>query len=145
MRRSAGGPISSSTPAAVSRMPLNRSAASSTAYSARRAGSKRAMREIVLDTETTGLDPGAGHRVVEVGMLELVNHIPSGQHFHCYINPQRDMPAEAFAVHGLSGEFLRDKPAFAAMVDQFLAFIEDAPLIIHNAAFDMGFINAELA
>lgn len=103
------------------------------------------MREIALDTETTGLDPAAGHRIVEVGMLELVNHIPSGHHFHCYINPQRDMPAEAFAVHGLSGEFLRDKPAFAAMADEFIAFIADAPLIIHNAAFDMGFINAELA
>ena len=102
------------------------------------------MREIVLDTETTGLDPAAGHRIVEVGMLELINHIPTGQAFHRYINPARDMPAEAFAVHGLSSEFLSDKPTFAAIADDFLSFIDDAPLIIHNAGFDMGFINAEL-
>ncbi len=102
------------------------------------------MREIVLDTETTGLDPAAGHRIVEVGILELINHIPSGLSFHRYINPQRDMPAEAFAVHGLSSEFLRDKPTFEAIADEFIAFIDEAPLIIHNAGFDMGFINAEL-
>jgi len=102
------------------------------------------MREIVLDTETTGLDPAAGHRIVEVGMLELINHIPTGQAFHRYIDPERDMPAEAFAVHGLSSEFLSDKPTFAAIADDFLSFIDDAPLIIHNAGFDMGFINAEL-
>lgn len=103
------------------------------------------MREIVLDTETTGLDPAAGHRIVEIGMLELVNHIPSGQTFHRYIDPQRDMPAEAFAVHGLSSEFLGDKPTFDDIIEDFMSFIADAPLIIHNAGFDMGFINAELA
>jgi len=103
------------------------------------------MREVVLDTETTGLDPAAGHRVVEIGMLELINHIPSGETFHCYMNPERDMPAEAFAVHGLSSEFLCDKPTFAAIADDLLSFIDDAPLIIHNAGFDMGFINAEFA
>ena len=103
------------------------------------------MREIVLDTETTGLDPASGHRIVEIGMLELINHIPSGRSFHCYLNPERNMPAEAFAVHGLSAEFLRDKPIFASIADEFVTFVDEAPLIIHNAAFDMGFINSELA
>ena len=102
------------------------------------------MREIVLDTETTGLDPLRGDRLVEIGCIELLNSIPSGQTFHRYLNPQRDMPAEAFAVHGLSAEYLADKPLFADIVDDFLAFLGDAPLIIHNAAFDAGFINAEL-
>jgi DNA polymerase III subunit epsilon len=102
------------------------------------------MREIVLDTETTGLDPLRGDRLVEIGCVELLNSIPSGQTFHRYLNPQRDMPAEAFAVHGLSAEYLADKPLFADVVDDFLAFLGDAPLIIHNAAFDAGFINAEL-
>jgi DNA polymerase III subunit epsilon len=102
------------------------------------------MREIVLDTETTGLDPLRGDRLVEIGCIELLNSIPSGQTFHRYLNPQRDMPAEAFAVHGLSAEYLADKPLFADVVDDFLAFLGDAPLIIHNAAFDAGFINAEL-
>jgi len=102
------------------------------------------MREIVLDTETTGLDPYQGHRLVEIGCVELLNRIPSGATFHTYLNPQRDMPAEAFAVHGLSAEFLADKPLFAEIVADFLAFIGDAPLVIHNAAFDIGFINAEL-
>lgn len=102
------------------------------------------MREIVLDTETTGLDPLRGDRLVEIGCVEMVNHMPTGQTFHCYLNPERDMPQEAFAVHGLSTEFLSDKPLFAAVVDEFLAFIGDAPLIIHNASFDIGFINAEL-
>jgi DNA polymerase-3 subunit epsilon len=102
------------------------------------------MREIVLDTETTGLDPYRGDRLVEIGCVELVNRIPSGQSFHRYINPQRDIPAEAFAVHGLSAEFLADKPLFAEIVDELLAFIGDAPLVIHNASFDIGFINAEL-
>ena len=103
------------------------------------------MREIVLDTETTGLDPASGHRIVEIGMLELINHIPSGSSFHCYLNPERNMPAEAFAVHGLSTEFLSDKPVFSSIANEFAAFIDEAPLIIHNAAFDMGFINSELA
>jgi DNA polymerase III subunit epsilon len=102
------------------------------------------MREIVLDTETTGLDPLRGDRLVEIGCIELLNSIPSGQTFHRYLNPQRDMPAEAFAVHGLSAEYLADKPLFADIVDDFLAFLGDAPLIIHNASFDAGFINAEL-
>jgi DNA polymerase-3 subunit epsilon len=102
------------------------------------------MREIVLDTETTGLDPLRGDRLVEIGCIELLNSIPSGQTFHRYINPQRDIPAEAFKVHGLSAEFLSDKPLFADIVDDLLAFIGDAPLVIHNASFDTGFINAEL-
>lgn len=103
------------------------------------------MREIVLDTETTGLDPLRGDRLVEIGCVEIVNHMPTGQVFHCYLNPERDMPQEAFAVHGLSTEFLADKPLFAAVADEFLAFIGEAPLVIHNAAFDVGFLNAELA
>jgi DNA polymerase-3 subunit epsilon len=103
-----------------------------------------AMREIVLDTETTGLDPGQGHRLVEVGCVELINRIPTGQGFHHYVNPERDVPKEAFAVHGLSAEFLADKPLFAEIADAFLEFIGDAPLVIHNAAFDHGFLNAEL-
>jgi DNA polymerase III subunit epsilon len=102
------------------------------------------VREIVLDTETTGLDPLQGHRLVEIGCVELVNRIPSGQTFHAYLNPERAMPAEAFAIHGLSDEFLRDKPPFAQVADALLAFLHDAPLVIHNAAFDIGFLNAEL-
>jgi len=102
------------------------------------------MREIVLDTETTGLDPLRGDRLVEIGCIELLNSIPSGQTFHRYINPQRDVPEEAFKVHGLSAEFLADKPLFADIVEELLAFIGDAPLVIHNASFDVGFINAEL-
>jgi DNA polymerase-3 subunit epsilon len=102
------------------------------------------MREIVLDTETTGLDPYRGDRLVEIGCVELLNGMPTSQTFHVYINPERDMPAEAFAVHGLSTEFLRDKPRFAEIADAFLEFIADAPLVIHNAAFDLGFLNAEL-
>jgi DNA polymerase-3 subunit epsilon len=102
------------------------------------------MREIVLDTETTGLDPLRGDRLVEVGCVEIFNRMPTGQSFHRYFNPERDMPAEAFAVHGLSGEFLSSKPLFGEEVDDFLEFIGDAPLVIHNASFDIGFINAEL-
>lgn len=102
------------------------------------------MREIVLDTETTGLDPLQGDRLVEIGCVELVNRIPSGLTFHRYLNPERDMPAEAFAIHGLSSQFLADKPLFADIADEFLDFIAGAPLIIHNASFDIGFINAEL-
>lgn len=102
------------------------------------------MREIVLDTETTGLKPEEGHRLVEIGCVELFNHMPTGRVFHEYINPGRDMPEEAFRVHGLSSAFLADKPAFEAVADAFLAFIDDAPLVIHNAAFDLGFLNAEL-
>src|ERR1700753_3397984 len=102
------------------------------------------MREIVLDTETTGLDPLRGDRLVEVGCVEIFNRMPTGQTFHVYINPERDRPAEAFAVPGLSSEFLSDKPLFAHVVEEFLAFIADAPLVIHNASFDISFINAEL-
>ena len=102
------------------------------------------MREIVLDTETTGLDPLRGDRLVEIGCVEIYNRMPTGQTFHRYFNPQRDMPAEAFAVHGLSSEFLSSKPLFEEEVDDFLAFISDAPLVIHNASFDVSFINAEL-
>ncbi len=102
------------------------------------------MREIVLDTETTGLDPAQGHRLVEVGCIELLNRIPTGATFHAYLNPDREMPAEAFAIHGLSMEFLKDKPRFADVADEFLTFIGDAPLVIHNASFDHGFLMAEL-
>ena len=102
------------------------------------------MREIVLDTETTGLDPAQGHRLVEVGCIELLNRIPTGANFHAYLNPEREMPAEAFAIHGLSGEFLKDQKRFAEIADEFLVFIGDAPLVIHNASFDHGFLNAEL-
>jgi DNA polymerase-3 subunit epsilon len=102
------------------------------------------MREIVLDTETTGLDPTAGHRVVEVACLELVNHVPTGRNYQSYLNPERDMPMSAFEVHGLSDAFLADKPRFAEIADKLLEFIGDAPLVIHNARFDIGFLNAEL-
>jgi DNA polymerase III subunit epsilon len=103
------------------------------------------MREIILDTETTGLSPITGDRLVEIGCVELINHLPSGKTYHVYLNPERDMPKEAEAVHGLSAAFLKDKPLFKTIAQDFLDFIEDAPLIIHNASFDMGFINAELA
>ncbi|MBL6641594.1 MAG: DNA polymerase III subunit epsilon [PS1 clade bacterium] len=103
------------------------------------------MREIVLDTETTGLDPASGDRIVEIGCLELVNRLPTGQTYHVYINPERDMPREAEAVHGLSAKFLSDKPLFAEIADEFAAFVKGAALIIHNASFDMKFLNAELA
>ncbi len=102
------------------------------------------MREIVLDTETTGFDPAAGHRIVEIGAVELVNHLPTGKTFQKYINPERDMPEEAFKVHGLSEEFLADKPVFAEIADEFIAFLGDAMLVAHNAEFDMRFLNAEL-
>ena len=102
------------------------------------------MREIILDTETTGLDPLRGDRLVEIGGIELVNHFPTGRTYHVYLNPERDMPEEAFRVHGLSAEFLAYKPRFAELVDDFWGFIDGARLVIHNASFDMGFINAEL-
>jgi DNA polymerase-3 subunit epsilon len=102
------------------------------------------MREIVLDTETTGLDPADGHRVVEIACLELSNHIPTGRHYQIYLNPERDVPADAAGVHGLTTQFLADKPLFNGVVDEFLEFIGDAPLVIHNAEFDMRFLNAEL-
>jgi DNA polymerase III subunit epsilon len=102
------------------------------------------MREIVLDTETTGLDPNAGHRVVEIGCIELINHIPTGATYHQYVNPERAMPDEAFAVHGLSEAFLSQHPVFADVADAFLDFVGDAKLVIHNAVFDIRFLNAEL-
>jgi DNA polymerase-3 subunit epsilon len=102
------------------------------------------MREIVLDTETTGFEPTEGHRIVEIGAVELFNHLPTGRTYHQYINPERAMPKEAFEVHGLGDDFLRDKPVFKAIGQAFLDFIGDAKLVIHNAAFDMKFLNAEL-
>jgi DNA polymerase-3 subunit epsilon len=103
------------------------------------------MREIVLDTETTGFEPAEGHRIVEIGAVELFNHLPTGRTYHQYINPERSMPKEAFEVHGLGDDFLRDKPVFRAVAEAFLTFIGDAQLVIHNASFDMKFLNAELA
>ena len=102
------------------------------------------MREIVLDTETTGFEPDQGDRIVEIGAVELFNHMPTGRVYHQYINPERSMPQEAFAVHGLGDDFLRDKPKFGQIVQEFLDFVQDAKLVIHNASFDMKFINAEL-
>lgn len=102
------------------------------------------LREIVLDTETTGLSATGGDRLVEIGCVELINHVPTGQNYHVYINPERDMPEEAFRVHGLSEEFLRDKPLFSAVAQDFLDFVGNDVLVIHNAPFDMGFLNAEL-
>ncbi|MGI9403873.1 MAG: DNA polymerase III subunit epsilon [Hyphomicrobium sp.] len=102
------------------------------------------MREIILDTETTGLDPKSGDRLIEVGCVELLNRIPTGREFHRYINPERDVPAEAVAVHGLSGAFLAEKPLFAHVAEDFLGFIGEDTLVIHNANFDIGFLNAEL-
>jgi DNA polymerase III subunit epsilon len=102
------------------------------------------MREIVFDTETTGLDPNQGDRLVEIGCIELVNRFPSGRTFHCYFNPERDMPEAAFKVHGLSFDFLKDKPLFIHKVEELIEFLGDAPLIAHNAMFDLGFLNAEL-
>jgi DNA polymerase-3 subunit epsilon len=103
------------------------------------------MREIVLDTETTGLDPASGHRIVEIACIELINHLPSGRQFHCYLNPERDMSADAQSVHGLTAAFLADKPLFGQKAAELLGFIDGAPLVIHNAEFDMRFLNAELA
>ncbi len=103
------------------------------------------MREIVLDTETTGFEPSEGHRIVEIGAIELLNHLPTGRIYHQYINPERAMPIEAFNVHGLGDDFLRDKPRFAEVALAFLEFVGmDSKLVIHNAAFDMKFLNAEL-
>jgi DNA polymerase-3 subunit epsilon len=103
------------------------------------------LREIVLDTETTGTDPTAGDRIVEIGCVELVNHVPTGRSYHTYLNPQRAVAAGAVAVHGLTDDFLKDKPLFAAVADDLVAFVGDARLVIHNAAFDIGFLNAEFA
>jgi DNA polymerase-3 subunit epsilon len=102
------------------------------------------MREIVLDTETTGLNPKAGDRIIEIGCVELVNHMPTGRHFHRYLNPERDVPADSVAIHGLTAERLSGEPVFAAIAEAFLEFMGDATLVIHNADFDVGFLNAEL-
>jgi DNA polymerase-3 subunit epsilon len=102
------------------------------------------MRGIVIDTETTGLDPAEGHRIVEIGAVELVNRSLTGQMLHCYLCPERSIPADAVAVHGLTAEFLADKPLFAAVTDELLAFLGDAALVAHNAGFDITFLNAEL-
>jgi len=102
------------------------------------------MREIALDTETTGLDPGEGHRVVEMGCVELINQIPTGEVFHTYLNPERSMSHDAYAVHGLDDGFLEKQPLFIDIADAFLQFIDGSPLVIHNAAFDLKFINSEL-
>jgi DNA polymerase-3 subunit epsilon len=102
------------------------------------------QREIVMDTETTGLNHKSGDRLIEIGCIEIANRIPTGEELHLFVNPQRDVPAEAQAVHGISTEFLQDKPLFSEVADEFLTFIGDDPLVIHNASFDIGFLNAEL-
>ena len=103
------------------------------------------MHEIIFDTETTGLSPREGHRLVEIGCIEMIDRFPTGRVFHKYLNPERDMPLEAFEIHGLSSDFLKDKPRFAEIAEEFSSFIGDAQLVAHNAGFDMGFINAEFA
>ena len=104
------------------------------------------MREIVLDTETTGLDPDQGHKIVEIGCVELINHMPTGRTFQVYLNPEREMDAEVIAVHGITNEFVKDKPKFKEIAEKFIEFIgNDSKLVIHNAAFDMKFLNAELS
>ena len=103
------------------------------------------MREVVLDTETTGLDPAEGHRIVEVACIELVHHVPTGRKFHRYVNPERDMPEEALAIHGITAEFLANQAPFAGIADELLAFIGSDRLVIHNSEFDLSFLNAELA
>jgi DNA polymerase III subunit epsilon len=103
------------------------------------------MREVVLDTETTGLDPGEGHRIVEVACIELVHHVPTSRKFHRYVNPERDMPEDALAVHGITAEFLANQPPFSAIIHELLTFIGPDRLVIHNAEFDIAFLNAELA
>jgi DNA polymerase-3 subunit epsilon len=102
------------------------------------------MREIILDTETTGLSPDQGHRIIEIGCIELFNHMPTGKFFHSYINPERDVPPSSTAITGLTAEFLKPHPIFSKIVEGFLDFIQEDPLVIHNANFDMGFLNAEL-
>jgi len=103
------------------------------------------IREIILDTETTGLSPKGGHRIVEVGAMEMVNKVLTGNKFHYYVNPQRDMPNEAYRIHGISSEFLQDKPLFSEIADEFMSFIEGGKLVIHNAPFDIKFLNHELS
>jgi DNA polymerase-3 subunit epsilon len=102
------------------------------------------MREICLDTETTGLEPKDGHRIVEIGCVEIIDRVKTGNVFHIYINPERDMPESAFKIHGISEDFLQDKPKFIDIAEEFIEFVKDTNLVIHNAAFDMKFINSEL-
>src|SRR6478752_6806560 len=148
MPRSAGTLTSLWTPRMACWWHRGRSALSSRHWPAALAGpgKKRrpGMREIVLDTETTGVEANGGDRVVEIGCVELVNHCPSGRTFHQYINPERAMAEGAFKVHGLSDAFLADKPVFAAIAEEFAAFIDGARLVIHNASFDVGFLNMEM-
>src|SRR5205085_8504374 len=149
MPRSAGEPILSWIPRVDSKPRAPRCVPSSTSllqcrYDGPDSDPGEAMREIVLETETTSLDPFQGHRLIEIGCIELVNRIPSVQVFHHYLTPERDVTQEAFAVHGLSSEFLRDKPRFAQIADELIAFIGDAPLVAHNALFDLSFLNTEL-
>lgn len=103
------------------------------------------MRQIVLDTETTGIDPSEGHRIIEIGCVELVERQLTGRHYHVYINPEREVEAEAITIHGITNEFLADKPVFSDVADEFFEFIKGAELVIHNAAFDVGFMDAEFA
>jgi DNA polymerase-3 subunit epsilon len=103
------------------------------------------MRQIVLDTETTGIDPSEGHRIIEIGCVELMERQPTGRHYHAYINPEREVEAEAITIHGITNEFLADKPVFSRVADEFFEFIKGAELVIHNAAFDFGFMDAECA
>ncbi|WP_316354144.1 DNA polymerase III subunit epsilon [Candidatus Trichorickettsia mobilis] len=103
------------------------------------------MREIIIDTETTGLDPRSGHRIVEIGALEMIDRVLTGAQFHFYLNPERDMPTEAYRIHGISGEFLKNKPLFKDVAIEFLQFISDSKLVIHNAQFDVKFLNHELS
>ncbi|SFR46096.1 DNA polymerase-3 subunit epsilon [Marinobacter daqiaonensis] len=103
------------------------------------------MRQIVLDTETTGIDPAEGHRIIEIGCVELMERQPTGRHYHVYINPEREVEEEAISIHGITNEFLADKPRFAEIANEFLAFIDGAELVIHNAAFDVGFMDSEFA
>jgi DNA polymerase-3 subunit epsilon len=157
MPKSDAAPISSSRPGMAAGPPCSRSPGSSECFEggtiaagatgaveARHLGGGGGMREIVLDTETTGLDPADGHRIVEIACLELINHMPSGRVFHCHVNPERDMPEDAYAVHGLSAEFLGKFAPFGSVADEFLAFVEGGRLIIHNAEFDLKFVNHEL-
>lgn len=103
------------------------------------------MRQVVLDTETTGLEPQLGHRIIEIGAVEMIERRPTGRHFHVYINPEREVEQGAMEVHGISNDFLADKPRFAEVADDFLAFVRDSELLIHNAPFDVGFLDSELA
>src|SRR5690348_11474788 len=143
MRKSGTAPISSSTPAATYPQLKARCAKSSLVSDSRPRNSFR-VREIVFDTETTGLNPSGGDRMVEIGCIEIYNRVETGRHFHAYFNPERDMPFEAQEVHGLSNLFLSDKPRFSEKVEELLDFLEDSPLVAHNAGFDFGFLNFEL-